>query len=141
MENCLLYDAIHDLSIWLRTGFNQADINRFRSHTGKKLYFNCNVKRQSKNYFQFVNKFLMARINKITPSTFALHSINKQNLFWHCSYFYNDHRKNPHSPLLKYSQFKTLFSRMALKNVLLKPIFSQLNNTQFCFCLAWKYLY
>ena len=32
---CII-DAIHDFSVWLRTGFNPAD-NRFRSHTGKEL--------------------------------------------------------------------------------------------------------
>ena len=36
MENCLQYDAIHDFLVWLRTGSNPADINRFRSLTGKK---------------------------------------------------------------------------------------------------------
>ena len=33
VENCLKYDAIHDFSVWLRTGSNSADINGFRSHT------------------------------------------------------------------------------------------------------------
>ena len=32
-ENCLQYDAIHDFSLWLRTGSNPADSNRFQSHT------------------------------------------------------------------------------------------------------------
>ena len=35
VENCLLFDAIHDFSVWLRTGSNPVDSNRFRSHTGK----------------------------------------------------------------------------------------------------------
>ena len=30
VENCLYYDAIHDFSVWLRTGSNLVDINRFR---------------------------------------------------------------------------------------------------------------
>ena len=38
VKNCLLYDAIQDFSVWLRIGSNPADINRFRSHTGKKYY-------------------------------------------------------------------------------------------------------
>ena len=36
MESCLLYDAIDDFSVCLRTVCNPADINQFRSHTGKK---------------------------------------------------------------------------------------------------------
>ena len=35
VENCLKYDTIHEFSVWLRTGFNPADINWFLSHTGK----------------------------------------------------------------------------------------------------------
>ena len=35
VENCLYFDAIHDFSVWLRTGSNPTDSNRFRSHTGK----------------------------------------------------------------------------------------------------------
>ena len=31
------YDAIHDFSAGLRTGSNQADINRFQSHTRKSI--------------------------------------------------------------------------------------------------------
>ncbi len=31
IENCLKFDAIHDFSVWLRTGSNQTDSNRFRS--------------------------------------------------------------------------------------------------------------
>ena len=38
VENCLWYDAIHDLSVWLRTGSN-------RCHTGIKLWV-----RFKKNY-------------------------------------------------------------------------------------------
>ena len=30
VENCLKYDAINDFSVWLRTGFNPADINQNR---------------------------------------------------------------------------------------------------------------
>ena len=33
VENGLQYNAIHNFSVWLRTGFNPADINR--SYTGK----------------------------------------------------------------------------------------------------------
>ena len=40
MENCLYYDAIHDFSVWLRTGSDPADINQFRSHNGKEYIFN-----------------------------------------------------------------------------------------------------
>ena len=36
MENCLYYYAINDFLVWLRTGTNPADINRIRSHTGKR---------------------------------------------------------------------------------------------------------
>ena len=35
VENSMQFDAIHDFSVWLRAGSNQADINRFRSHTEK----------------------------------------------------------------------------------------------------------
>ena len=37
VENCLSYDAIHEITAWIRTGSNPADINLFRSHTRKKL--------------------------------------------------------------------------------------------------------
>ena len=37
VENCLSYDAIHNFSVWLSTSSYPADINQFRSHTGKKL--------------------------------------------------------------------------------------------------------
>ena len=37
LENCLLNNAIHDLSEWFRTDSNPADINWFRSHTEKLL--------------------------------------------------------------------------------------------------------
>ena len=37
VENCLLYDAIHDFSVWPRTGSNPPDINPFRIYT--ELYF------------------------------------------------------------------------------------------------------
>ena len=36
VENCLYYDAINYFLVWLRTSSNLTDINRFRSHTGKK---------------------------------------------------------------------------------------------------------
>ena len=35
VENCLSYNVIHDFSVWLGTGSNPADVNRFRSHTVK----------------------------------------------------------------------------------------------------------
>ena len=35
-KNCLYYDAIHDFSVWMRTGSKPADINRVRVHTGKQ---------------------------------------------------------------------------------------------------------
>ena len=35
LENCQQYYAILSCSVWLRTGCYPADINRFRSHTGK----------------------------------------------------------------------------------------------------------
>ena len=31
VENCLKYNAIYDFSVWLRTGSNPRNINRFRS--------------------------------------------------------------------------------------------------------------
>ena len=34
------YNTIHDISVWLRTDSNPADVNRFRSHTGKDILFN-----------------------------------------------------------------------------------------------------
>ena len=34
VEKCIKYDALHDFSVWLRTGSNPADM-RLRSHTGK----------------------------------------------------------------------------------------------------------
>ena len=34
-ENCLYYNAKHYFSVWVKTGSNKADINRFQSHTGK----------------------------------------------------------------------------------------------------------
>ena len=34
VENCLYYDGIHVFLVWLRTGSNPANINRFRSQTG-----------------------------------------------------------------------------------------------------------
>ena len=35
VQNCLLYNDVHDFSVWLRPDSNPADINRFRSDTGK----------------------------------------------------------------------------------------------------------
>ena len=35
VENCLLYYAIHDFSVWLRIGSNPADINLIQCHIGK----------------------------------------------------------------------------------------------------------
>ena len=32
VENCLLFDAIHNFSVWLRTGSNPPDSDRFQSH-------------------------------------------------------------------------------------------------------------
>ena len=37
VEKCLLFDAVHDFSVWLRTGSNPVDSNRFRSHTDQSL--------------------------------------------------------------------------------------------------------
>ena len=54
MENYLQYDAIHDFLVWLKTNSNPADINRFRSHTGKifhgfeYFYKNKQTKKQSR---------------------------------------------------------------------------------------------
>ena len=64
MENCLLYDAIQDFSVRLRTGCNPADITRFRSHTGnivtnKNTIFHNNEKCALKFYkFSKLLKFL-----------------------------------------------------------------------------------
>ena len=46
VDNCLLYDAIHGFSVYLKTGFNLADMNRFRNHTGIIITFKL------KRYFQ-----------------------------------------------------------------------------------------
>ena len=35
VENSMQYDTLHDFSVWLRTGYNPADINRFLSHIVK----------------------------------------------------------------------------------------------------------
>ena len=40
VENWIKYDARHTFPVWLRTGSNPPDINRFRSGTGKKDYLN-----------------------------------------------------------------------------------------------------
>ena len=36
VENLLIYDIVHDFSVWLRTGSNPVNINWFRSNTVKK---------------------------------------------------------------------------------------------------------
>ena len=33
--NCFYYNAMHDFLVWLRTGSNPLEINRFGSYTGK----------------------------------------------------------------------------------------------------------
>ena len=38
VENCLQNNAMHDFSVWLRTGSNPSDINQFQSHTRKGIY-------------------------------------------------------------------------------------------------------
>ena len=40
VKNLLQYDAIHGFSVWLRTGSDPADINRFESQTGKEIINN-----------------------------------------------------------------------------------------------------
>ena len=37
LENCLLYDKIHDISLCMRTDCNHADISLFCSHTEKQF--------------------------------------------------------------------------------------------------------
>ena len=37
VQNYLQFDAVHDFSVWFRTGSNPVDINRFGSHTGKNI--------------------------------------------------------------------------------------------------------
>ena len=37
VENCPQYDIIQDFTVWLRTGTNPVDINRFQCPTGKTL--------------------------------------------------------------------------------------------------------
>ena len=37
IENYWQFNAIHDLSVWLRTDSNPPDSNRFQSHTGKYI--------------------------------------------------------------------------------------------------------
>ena len=32
------YDALHNFSVWLRTGSNPVDINQWQSHTGKTAH-------------------------------------------------------------------------------------------------------
>ena len=39
VENCLQYDAIHDFTVWPRTGSSSADINQIRSHTGLSIVY------------------------------------------------------------------------------------------------------
>ena len=36
-EKLSLIDAVRDFSVWLITGSNPADINRFQSHTGNYI--------------------------------------------------------------------------------------------------------
>ena len=45
LENCIKYDTINDFSVWLRTGFNPADINRFQSHTEKYYAVNIDMRK------------------------------------------------------------------------------------------------
>ena len=40
VENCLLYDAIYNFSVWPRISSNPSDINRCRSHTEKNIFLN-----------------------------------------------------------------------------------------------------
>ena len=40
MEYCLGNDAIDDFSVWLITGYNPADINRFQSRT-ENIFYLC----------------------------------------------------------------------------------------------------
>ncbi len=50
VDNCLLYiDAIHEFSVWPRTGSNPADIYRFRSHAGLDHY---------KNFIKFISNLI-----------------------------------------------------------------------------------
>ena len=37
MKKSLKYETIHNVSVWIKTRSNSADINRLRSHTGKYL--------------------------------------------------------------------------------------------------------
>ncbi len=37
IDNFPIFDAIHNFSVWQRTGSYPVDINRFRSHTGKLI--------------------------------------------------------------------------------------------------------
>ena len=39
VEIGLYYDAEHDFSLWLKTGYNPAGINRLPSHTGTIFTF------------------------------------------------------------------------------------------------------
>ena len=59
MENCLYYDAIHDFSVSVRTNSNTADIDRFRSHTGKyktfsRVIYKKNIKLFSLKYICWI---------------------------------------------------------------------------------------
>ena len=40
IENWKYYDAIHNFSVWLKTSYNQPDINQFQSNT-EKMIFHC----------------------------------------------------------------------------------------------------
>ena len=44
VENWIEYDVINNFSVWLRTGSNQPDINRFRSDTGMGIIAEYNVR-------------------------------------------------------------------------------------------------
>ena len=60
MENCLLRDTKHDFYVWMRTGSNQKEINRFRSHTGnfEKNLFVKNLKGTTpKRFSKIYNKY------------------------------------------------------------------------------------
>ena len=39
VDYCLQYDAIHNLSVWLRTGYNPMDSNWFQSLTRKNVFW------------------------------------------------------------------------------------------------------
>ena len=60
----MLYDAIHDFSIWFKTGFYPADFNWSRSPTGKQYYavvITCGGKCTSK--FNFTRQGLIMKMD------------------------------------------------------------------------------